>query len=601
MEQVGSKIERVVVYHEGARVRRTVELSWTNKAPFAIEIIDLPLSLDDATVRVRVERVTAADGDNTPAVIDASHVRVGLYVPPAPEVGQVPDRRMLLKALLAIEQNEDAQDQIKTEIALLQSIPVPARPEGEAGKPSPASPMSSRLALEQILDASTASRTKELRALEDQRRDLEREADTLKRTLEAASTAREFKPHELRKAVVVELLARKGNATGVTLSLEYHVGGARWAPAYQCRMDREGRRAEIVMRAHICQLTGEDWSGVALTLSTASPMSWTELPEPTAIKIGKAQVAPPRPAPRPPPVGAMSLFQDFDRERSTVASLMPNFPAFGAQPFEITSPPSLHKHVEARAKRESWQGASAISLDAAPKAEPVYADSPFAEITDDDIDNLFNDGEAPAAEGEMQSEMRDAPSQSPAPPPAPYASAAAPVVDAMMGPKKRAKGRDGASADDESTLSIRLYAQLKLAAATSIEGRTRLTAIGMRESYAESLDRRGRVVRFEDAARKIAAVKAGEARVLEMSLPSGACDVRASAAHFDYAYTTDVKVDVPSDGMFHSIPVGVRQAEADMRYVVVPREDTSVFRQANITNPLNSPLLQGPRRDLRRR
>jgi len=54
------------------------------------------------------------------------------------------------------------------------------------------------------------------------------------------------------------------------------------------------------------------------------------------------------------------------------------------------------------------------------------------------------------------------------------------------------------------------------------------------------------------------------------------------------------RVDVPSDGAFHSLPVLHGDAPLAMRHVVVPRESTDVFRLAAFDNPLASPLLRGP-------
>jgi uncharacterized protein (TIGR02231 family) len=59
-------------------------------------------------------------------------------------------------------------------------------------------------------------------------------------------------------------------------------------------------------------------------------------------------------------------------------------------------------------------------------------------------------------------------------------------------------------------------------------------------------------------------------------------------------YDTDATVDVPSDGTFHSVPVGTRTATSEVLYVCVPREDVSVYRQALVRNPVSIPLLPGP-------
>ena len=109
---------------------------------------------------------------------------------------------------------------------------------------------------------------------EEVRRLQETEAD-LTRRVALASTSTHVKPDELRKSVHA-VLAVTGVPTSARLVLEYFVLGARWAPAYQCRMSRDCRQADVQLRAMVCQKTGEDWSAVTLDLSTAAPMSWTD-------------------------------------------------------------------------------------------------------------------------------------------------------------------------------------------------------------------------------------------------------------------------------------------------------------------------------------
>jgi len=56
-----------------------------------------------------------------------------------------------------------------------------------------------------------------------------------------------------------------------TLDLSYLVSQASWEPAYDVRLAADGKDAELVYRAQVWQTSGEDWPGVKLSLSTASP------------------------------------------------------------------------------------------------------------------------------------------------------------------------------------------------------------------------------------------------------------------------------------------------------------------------------------------
>ncbi len=56
-----------------------------------------------------------------------------------------------------------------------------------------------------------------------------------------------------------------------TLRLSYQVPGASWRPIYDARLDAETRKVSLTQLGEVRQRTGEDWTGVALTLSTARP------------------------------------------------------------------------------------------------------------------------------------------------------------------------------------------------------------------------------------------------------------------------------------------------------------------------------------------
>src|SRR6185503_7401578 len=66
-------------------------------------------------------------------------------------------------------------------------------------------------------------------------------------------------------------------------------------------------------RAVVAQNTGEDWTGVALRLSTAEPDQFAPLPELQPQKIGRRQAEPAKRGFRAPPAGAETLYADYLR------------------------------------------------------------------------------------------------------------------------------------------------------------------------------------------------------------------------------------------------------------------------------------------------
>jgi hypothetical protein len=74
--------------------------------------------------------------------------------------------------------------------------------------------------------------------------------------------------HTVREAVV--FLEKHGDGAA-ELRLNYLVGNSGWSPSYTMRAAADRKNVKVEYNALIQQLTGEDWTGVTLTLSTASP------------------------------------------------------------------------------------------------------------------------------------------------------------------------------------------------------------------------------------------------------------------------------------------------------------------------------------------
>ena len=81
--------------------------------------------------------------------------------------------------------------------------------------------------------------------------------------------------------------------------MTYAVRNARWAPLYDARLDTGAKdrkpALELVRRAEITQTTGEDWSNVALGVSTVRTARGGSAPELNSLIVQY---------PQPPPAGA---------------------------------------------------------------------------------------------------------------------------------------------------------------------------------------------------------------------------------------------------------------------------------------------------------
>ncbi len=601
MTTVESRIDAVKVYHSGATVSRVAELKAEGGArlPEEVELQGLPLALVDALVRVRVEALEPAGAE-----LVATDVRVGLHALGHDEAPAPPDltrlkavRHELLKATWLLRQ-------IELESAGLRAMEVPERPAGEEGKPPPASPMAARVVLEQLVDDAVQQRLGEARTLRQSLKTLREEERELQDRLDRASSAPLLKPHELRKTIVARLVHGEALASAARLVVEYFVPGARWAPSYQCRLSRDCSQAELQLRGLVCQRSGEDWRGVKLTLSTAAPLTWTELPELTSIRIGRAQSpSPVRRGFRPPPRGAAQLFSDYDRDRSGTARLVPPAPSWQAPSFDA-APPSMVPEPAQFGSGVPVGGAAACFDDSGtPTSHALSRELPCEVPMDvDECEAAPMPSAAPAGRsapmpGARPAPRRPLPAMAPPPPPPPAAPAMARRA------KKTAMARSESAREEYQALSEEpaaaapaaeaiLFSQLRLPAPASGE-RSWLAPLDLQASYLELLAR-SRVVVTLDVLAVVRQAQQRAAAAADAPLPEGACDVRSVAGYFDYSYQADARVDLESDGTYHSLALGDRQAPSDVRYIVAPREDTSVFRMARLTNPLAAPLLPGP-------
>ncbi|MEM9069073.1 MAG: DUF4139 domain-containing protein [Myxococcota bacterium] len=286
---VSSTVARVTVHRQGALVRR--RLSLANVSERQVRIPALPLALDDDSVRAYGSGV--------------EELRVALAVP-SPEASLAPPTDEALREAKLQEARADARvASYRQALGALQELKVLPRVYAEQGPIS--IPAEARQELLRFRGTHWQRLLDELRRLEREAEEALEKRVLLEEQKSRATTARQARPHELRKAV--DLRFREVPSS---LEIEYTVPGARWAPSYVLRFDEALSRVSLEMRALVAQRSGEDWSDAELTLSTAHLQQWAELPDLPALRIGRRQ-PPQRRGFRPAPVGAGALFADYDR------------------------------------------------------------------------------------------------------------------------------------------------------------------------------------------------------------------------------------------------------------------------------------------------
>lgn len=93
-----------------------------------------------------------------------------------------------------------------------------------------------------------------------------------------------------RRRLVISCEATSRGDLG--LDVDYNAGRAFWEPRYTIRYDAAAERIGIDYRARITQKTGEDWNGVAVTLSSAKPHVGAAPPEPAPFYLRRLRPSP---------------------------------------------------------------------------------------------------------------------------------------------------------------------------------------------------------------------------------------------------------------------------------------------------------------------
>ncbi|WP_375778820.1 mucoidy inhibitor MuiA family protein [Bradyrhizobium sp. ma5] len=269
-----SQVDAVTVYPDGASVTRVITLDLP-AGDNTLIAKDFPMALDTGSLRVEGE----AGAKLTIGAIDAWHPRP---VSPAnlPEI----DKR--IEALR--DQREDLQGMITSAEArrkfaehFAEAAPVGIGEKGEAR------PVSEWRAAFSAVGDEVATADNAIRDAARKQRDIDREIVRL----EAERAAKPPSKLEVR----IELASAA--ATRATLRVTYAVRNARWTPLYDARLDtgtKDRKPAiELVRRAEITQSTGEDWSNVALVVSTVRVARGGNAPDLNSLLV--RYPLPPRP------------------------------------------------------------------------------------------------------------------------------------------------------------------------------------------------------------------------------------------------------------------------------------------------------------------
>jgi uncharacterized protein (TIGR02231 family) len=274
-----SNLSAVTVYADRAVVTRTAPLDLTARGAVEIVFEKLPAGLLDQSLQV------SGRGTAQVTILDVTARAASVDFTPNERVKAVEDElRALGKQRRVLE---DRTAVLKAQEATLGRLET-------AATSAPTKDSAPRLSIEEsgklllFLDEQRGKLLLERQTLDAQGEDLAAKVEAAQRKLNELRGAggRSF------KTVTVRLDA--ASAGTLELALGYAVPGASWTPSYDARVNSNEKSVALAYHGLVRQNTGEDWTEVALTLSTARPSLGGAAPE---VRPWVLDVFVPRPMP----------------------------------------------------------------------------------------------------------------------------------------------------------------------------------------------------------------------------------------------------------------------------------------------------------------
>lgn len=288
---LGSRIERVTVHPDGARVTRVAEFPpGASLDPTTCVVQAISPLLRPGSLRVHV------DGERSVLRADTR------LVAPAREGAAAPAPATRSDALLIRRLSHRRGQLAQLRHAIAKTMPI-ASPSAFASGDVLA-PVEKGLAFNAFLESLLQHLDLKLAETE---MELERRDPKARASAEAvwARGPTERSAREVR----IEL----GPGKAERLFLSYVVPSARWWPAYTVTTQGNSARTELRIEAQVAQASLEDWEGVELALATSEVQDELQPPELPPLRLG-TRAARTRRGYREPPPGLDAMFASYDRD-----------------------------------------------------------------------------------------------------------------------------------------------------------------------------------------------------------------------------------------------------------------------------------------------
>ncbi len=265
---VESKIEAVTVFPSGAEVTRTLKVK--------LEAGEHTLLVNGITGEALLSsiRIEVPEGEKLEiGSVDARHVKLASTDPAVAQTARKRIEDQIQAQRDAREVQDAAIKAAEGQEAFLGNLAkLPQTPNTGGAAVPPAQ-------WRELLGVIGTGRIEAQKAIQEARlkqRDIDRSLEDLKKELDDASNSG-------GKRTQIRIFVSAAAPLETSLALRYGVRTASWRPFYDARLTTAGNEAapklQIVRRASVQQKTGEDWEGVALSLSATRFGARTAAPE----------------------------------------------------------------------------------------------------------------------------------------------------------------------------------------------------------------------------------------------------------------------------------------------------------------------------------
>ncbi|MFN4203193.1 MAG: DUF4139 domain-containing protein [Tabrizicola sp.] len=258
-----SRITAVTVYPDGARLTREVIFTAPSAGPHELLVTDLPMHSDPSLIRL----------------VGSQELQVGAFALRAdrlpPREKPLTDTQRAAKALVEAAEAEAFRAQLALEAirAKVEAAEAQVRflASFSGALPDGATPETIKAMAGMIGSETLAARQAALAA----RAELppaEKSLAEAQETLSKAQAALDALPSADKDYTALSVAVTTGTAGTQAVTVTQYVANASWQPVYDLNLTRQdGDRLTLDRSILVTQDTGEDWAGVALTLSSSRP------------------------------------------------------------------------------------------------------------------------------------------------------------------------------------------------------------------------------------------------------------------------------------------------------------------------------------------